>query len=534
MIMQFNTSILYSIILALLLFSGCSNAPVQQTVKSDDPFHALEELVVKQELEDARYQHIAGYDYFFINLPLRYQLQHYQELPNLQEKKKFVTNVIRQSKEVGEDAMELYLTRLTANQLKQFATDHQGQPADINGLLSNYQQNALQAETAEVARVNNFTTDSDLDQYWQSFVANIEESIMTKDRLKRRLETFLAVPFIEAWISYHEATDYRGALKPDFKNYEIYSLSLDENRAGNISEANWKLLQHFAPVIVHEVNPDASYSIENDRFGTVYLTGSKHAELVPLVDTTKPVVYAYIDHKNIQGHDVKQLVYTFFHPAHPQLSNSDPEAGPFDGWTIRVTLDQSNQPLDFESVSNCGCYYKNYPTDQLEFMASKSFSSKLKDKNFYVENAVDGKYDAVIPELVTDIDSSQANNIVAYYSAGYHHLITIRSKLHAELLNQTSPVKNYQLHNYEELENLPFNGHLASLFGTDGLVIGADRPECSLLKPSGVYHAGHPRQRETQMIYFDEAQFDDPELLETYLRLPPNAFAEKNLVISGD
>jgi len=47
-----------------------------------------------------------------------------------------------------------------------------------------------------------------------------------------------------------------------------------------------------------------------------------------------------------------------------------------------------------------------------------------------------------------------------------------------------------------------------------------------LLTPSGLYHAGHPRQRETQMIYFDEAQFDDPGLLQTYLRLPPHVFGQ--------
>jgi len=189
-----------------------------------------------------------------------------------------------------------------------------------------------------------------------------------------------------------------------------------------------------------------------------------------------------------------------------------------------VTLDKNNQPLDFESVSNCGCYYKNFPTDHLELLASKTFSKKLKDKKFYVENSVDGKYDAIVPELVTDIDSGQANNVVIYVSAGHHQLITIQSKQHAELLDQTSKQHNYQIRHYDELENLPFNDRYASLFDTDGLVRGAHRPECALLKPSGLYHAGHPRQRETQMIYFDETQFDDPGLLETYLRLPPNLF----------
>ena len=66
--------------------------------------------------------------------------------------------------------------------------------------------------------------------------------------------------------------------------------------------------------------------------------------------------------------------------------------------------------------------------------------------------------------------------------------------------------------------------------GTQSLMLAvrhAHRRECALLTPSGLYHAGHPRQRETQMIYFDEAAFDDPKLLEHYLRLPPDAFGDR-------
>lgn len=532
--MRLNTGILSPAILILLLVSACTIAPVHQSVKTASPFHSLQELMLQEKLTDARYQRVAGYDYFFINLPLRYQLQHYHELSGLEAKKNFIADVFQKSIMVGEDAMALYLTRLSPEQINQFVTEHPELSSNANKLFDSYRHYALQAETAEVARVHNIDTVAAIDQYWQSFVDNIEESIMTRGRLERKMETFLAVPFIEGWIAYHEATDNRGAMKPDFNHTEIYKILRNENRPKDISPDNWRLLQQFAPLIVHEVDPDATYSIENDRLGKVYLTGKNYDGIVPRVDTTKPAVYAYIDQKKMQNVDVKQLVYTFFHPSHPQLSKLDPEAGPFDGWTIRITLDQDNQPLDFESVSNCGCYYKNFPTDRLESLASKAFPEKLKGKNFYVENSVDGKYDAVVPELVTDIDMQQANNIVVYFSAGHHQLITIRSKQHAELLDHASTKHDYQLHSYAELENLPFNNRHASLFDTDGLVRGAHRPECTLLKPSGLYHAGHPRQRETQMIYFDEAQFDDPGLLTTYLRLPPNVFGAKNLVSKSD
>lgn len=519
-----NNRILFTAILMLITIFGCTNVPIHKSVSEPDPFYALQELMVAEKVTDARYQRIDGYDYFLVNLPLRYQLNHFQNLSSLQGKKKFVTDILKESRQVGEEAMALYLARISQEKLNQFIMAQADLEINANKLFETYQQRALRAEAEEVERVQNISTVDELDQYWGSFVDSIEESIMTKGRIARELETFFAVPFIKGWIAYHEATDDRGAIKPDFKNIEVYALSLNEKASGDISTNDWTLLQHFAPLIVHEVDPDAHYAIENDRFGAVYLTGRNYDDITVHVDTTKPTIYAYIDQKNIQGVNVKQLVYTFFHPSHPQLSKLDPEAGAFDGWTIRVTLDQHNQPLDFESVSNCGCYYKNFPTDRLESLASRAFPEKLEDKQFYIENSVAGKFDAIIPELVTDIDATQDSSVVIYVSAGHHQLITIRSKQHAELLNKPAKTYQYQLRHYDELESLSFSDRYASLFDSDGLVRNAHRPECILLKPSGLYHAGHPRQRETQMIYFDEAQFDDPGLLETYLRLPPNVF----------
>ena len=113
--------------------------------------------------------------------------------------------------------------------------------------------------------------------------------------------------------------------------------------------------------------------------------------------------------------------------------------------------------------------------------------------------------------------------LVLFFSAGYHQLVSMCAEPHASQ-DTASGLSGYALHAYEDLEQLPFHGHQASLFGEDGLVRAAHRQECDLLSPSGLYHAGHARQRETQMIYFDETDFDDPTLLERYLRLPPHAF----------
>ena len=93
-----------------------------------------------------------------------------------------------------------------------------------------------------------------------------------------------------------------------------------------------------------------------------------------------------------------------------------------------------------------------------------------------------------------------------------------------EAVDHAAPQETYKLIPYEQLENLPFHNYQMSMFDENGLVRNAHRAECTLLAPSGLFHAGHPRQRNTQLIYFDQAPFDDKNLFETYMRMPKNAF----------
>ena len=83
----------------------------------------------------------------------------------------------------------------------------------------------------------------------------------------------------------------------------------------------------------------------------------------------------------------------------------------------------------------------------------------------------------------------------------------------------------YQVRDYVELERTPFGATWASIFNEKGLVRGAHRRiESAMLTPLGLYRAGHPRQRGTQLIHFDQADFDDPALFDIYLRLPSSLF----------
>jgi hypothetical protein len=58
------------------------------------------------------------------------------------------------------------------------------------------------------------------------------------------------------------------------------------------------------------------------------------------------------------------------------------------------------------------------------------------------------------------------------------------------------------------------------MFYDNGLVRHAQRPEGVFFTPLGMLSAGQPRQRETQLIYWDQYDFDDPDLLSRLLNLP--------------
>ena len=58
------------------------------------------------------------------------------------------------------------------------------------------------------------------------------------------------------------------------------------------------------------------------------------------------------------------------------------------------------------------------------------------------------------------------------------------------------------------------------LFAVAMALRGAERREGFLLSGLGMLSAGQPRERGTQMIHFDQYDFDDPHLLEEFLRLP--------------
>jgi hypothetical protein len=534
---QVKFELFSTVLLVSLVLSSCASQNLPAPHARLEPLDPQDKLLIEKKVNDARYLSIDGFEHMKVNRALLEQVELYDTQKTLFEKKDFVAQFLQDAAELNDQVIRDAATKLSNEELTAFIdSSHTSytvfdQDVDFDPnvpgdtpqerFVNGYRKHADEEFKKELNGFLSLQTVAEIDTYWQTLVRSIEESIMTKGRTMRMISTGPLVPFVYAWIWYHAETDDRSAHKPDFLSRTLFK---PESKPTIIDPkqitSDWTLLEYYAPVVVQESTKNPSYDPAVDRFGEVWLEGSRDTGVTPHVDTDKPTVYAYADRVRIQGVVTRQLVYTLWYPEHPKLHTFDPEAGPMEGLTMRITLNQDNRPLLFESVSACGCYYKVFPTERLEEWSSKEYPEKLKEKTFHLENTLPGKIDVLMPELVA-LASDPIQKVVLYYSAGKHQLVTIRPISELSHDDHSNASQNYRLVPYEALENLRIGKYNHSLFDENGLVLGAHRPECYLLTPSGLFHAGHPRQRNTQMIYFDQAEFDDQQLLETYLRLPP-------------
>ncbi len=281
-----------------------------------------------------------------------------------------------------------------------------------------------------------------------------------------------------------------------------------------------RLLARYAPLIAQERLSNTSYGPEADQIGTVHLSGGPENYEVA-IDTGTPSMYAYWQYTWVSGVKRLQLAYTYWFPEHPKLKPIDTESGRIEGATLRMTLDATDRPAVFETVLACGCYHRCYVAERVERAACRENDIPLSGKSFCVEQSVPDKIDWIIPEIVPVLDQTSEHPIV-FSRAGYHGIAGIsfdRQELRNRHIRED---RQYTLRSYEELERLPVGDGFGSMFDSDGLVRGAGRLEGMLLAPTGMLSAGQPRQRGTQLLHWDQYDFDDPHLLDHCLRLPPN------------
>jgi hypothetical protein len=298
----------------------------------------------------------------------------------------------------------------------------------------------------------------------------------------------------------------------DFKEAVRYMHAGSDDSGFTGTTEEWDLLVKHAPAFYQQVEEDPAYNPLADKIGRVYALDANEIA----IDTNQPVVYAYARTVYLNGQDHKQLIYTVWYPEHPEAYKGDPEAGRFDGTTVRLTLDAKGRVAFVESSANCGCYYALFPAEQMERSAMQQFRRPMQDHDYCLEYESPDKYSVDVTGLFQLADTGEVR---VWTAARDHMVLDITSdELRA---NKIASELGYQLRPYDELEMLERpDGGKTSMFYANGLVKGAERSEGTLLAATGMLSAGQPRQRGTQLIMFDAYDFDDPRLLEKTLRLP--------------
>jgi len=243
------------------------------------------------------------------------------------------------------------------------------------------------------------------------------------------------------------------------------------------------LFSAFAPI--WEVRSAAGY----DRIGEPsWATGN---ELT--VDTRKHVTYTLLSFTRFGEEILTQLNYIIWFPERPRANPLDLYGGLLDGVNYRVTLDNDGEPLLYETIHNCGCYYKAYPTRRL----------KVRQEIEYAEK----------PLILQEPDLTPSKEMMAVSMESRTHYVRRLYPISRLMQLETA---RYSFADYNRLRSLPVpgDGH-RSMFGEDSLAPGSERLERLILWPTGVVSPGAMRQWGRHAVAFvGKRHFDDPFALE--------------------
>jgi hypothetical protein len=230
-----------------------------------------------------------------------------------------------------------------------------------------------------------------------------------------------------------------------------------------------------------------------DRIGTPIWTEDGRIE----VDTGSPQTYTRLSFTRFGKAILTQLNYVVWFPSRPKEGVMDIYGGLLDGLNYRVTLDTDGKPILYETMHNCGCYYKAYPTSRLQVRKTMAYSE---------------------PPLIfnaREIDVSREWMVVAM--APRTHYVNHLYPLPRDFQSNTV---DYRLQEYDHLKSLPqTNGNRKSMFNRYGIVPGSERLERYILWPTGVLSPGAMRQWGKHAVAFvGQRHFDDPFYLDRMFR----------------
>ena len=245
------------------------------------------------------------------------------------------------------------------------------------------------------------------------------------------------------------------------------------------AEEQKTLFRLYAPVW------EIQYQGDDDRIGAPYWTEKDALR----VNTDEPVTYTILSFTRFGKEILTQLNYIIWLPSRPKEGAFDILGGILDGVNYRVTLDDTGEPLIYETMHNCGCYYKAYPTHRLQ----------VRDKNEYAE-----------PPLILEApDINPSTDIMTVAMESRSHFVQHLYPLSRKLQPATTV---YSLVDYGQLRSLPYlEGDRRSMFGQDSIAPGSKRLERFILWPMGVHSPGAMRQWGRHAVAFvGRRHFDDP------------------------
>jgi hypothetical protein len=227
---------------------------------------------------------------------------------------------------------------------------------------------------------------------------------------------------------------------------------------------------------------------DHDRIGRP----SRHTAEVLSIDTATAITYEHLSFTRFENHVLTQLNYVIWFPSRPSTGPFDVLAGFLDGLNYRVTLDTDGYPLLYETMHNCGCYHKYYPSARL----------KPRPQTGYREP----------PLILAAPTMNEKARMVVSMESGTHYV----RHLYPESGAGAIAAVTYQRSDYDDLRSLPGpHGSRRSLFWEDSLVPQSFRKERWILWPTGVLSPGAMRQWGRHAVAFvGERHFDDPYLAE--------------------
>ena len=222
-----------------------------------------------------------------------------------------------------------------------------------------------------------------------------------------------------------------------------------------------------------------------DRIGTPIWTENG----VLKIDTGRPVTYTLLSFTRFGKDILTQLNYIIWFPSRPKDGALDIYGGLIDGLDYRVTLDNNGEAILYETIHNCGCYYKAYPTHRL----------KVLEKIDYEEP----------PLILGAPDINPSKNMMTVAIQSRTHFV---QHLYPASRESQETKTAYSLTDYNRLRSLPYlKDQGKNMFAQSSIVPESERPERFILWVTGVYSPGAMRQwGRHAVVLIGRHNFDDP------------------------